>query len=407
MPTPQPFMPRKASWVRLILLMALVCSSALAQETMRPEVAKVLKAAQDALVTGPVSQALVQAREALAMPQLSAFERASVLRIVAVASMKAQDWDTAISSLEELLRLPDLSVADKRPLRESLIAAAHQQKDHARLVEQARAYLQEGGSHPGIRLALMQTLSVTRQHEELVREMQERLRLDAAAGIRTPEQELRLLASSYRELKNSEAYRDTLWRLLSAYHGKAYWAEYLYRLLDMPGFNPRLELDLYRLLEQSGNLEKESDYMDMVQLALKAGLPAEAERVLARGQQAGVLGKDASAHERLREQVRKKLREDDAQFAQLEKSAKDGNALAAVGDVLASRQSWAAASQAYMRALQAGGLRREAEVRLHHGVALLRAGQLDAARQQLQAVQGDATAQALARLWLVVSNQPL
>jgi tetratricopeptide (TPR) repeat protein len=162
-----------------------------------------------------------------------------------------------------------------------------------------------------------------------------------------------------------------------------------------------LELDLYRLLAYTDNLEEATEYKEMAELALRAGLPAEAVRVLAKGVEAGILGQgaDAPAHAKLRAEAQKKAQEDAQSFVQLEKAAKDGAAWTGVGDVYASQQNWPAANAAYAKALALGGLRREHEFRLHYAISLIQAGEKDAARQQLAAVQGDALAVELASLW--------
>ena len=55
--------------------------------------------------------------------------------------------------------------------------------------------------------------------------------------------------------------------------------------------------------------------------------------------------------------------------------------------------------EAYARAMELGGLRREHEVRLHAAISLVQADQKGSARQQLALVSGDATAVELAALW--------
>ena len=393
---------------RWLVAMSLgVCvAQAMAQDTLRPEVAKALKVAQDALAAKQSSEALDQSRKALALPQLTPYERLSVLRTLAVAAIGAQSWDTATNALEELVQSGAVPASDKLPMYESLVRLAQQQKDYARLVRHAQAYRQAGGNHPVIRTVMVQSLSLLGQHSQVVTAMQDFLALDDAQGRKTPEEELRALAVGQRQLKNDEGYREALWRLLSAHDKPEYWAQYITHLLNTPGFNSRLELDLYRLFEDKGLLEEADEYVEMAQLALKAGLPAEAVRVMAKGFDKGVLGKGSSAaqHARLRDEAQKKMREDDAQFAQMEKSAKDGPALAILGDVHFSRQNWSAAHEVYARALQAGGLRRESEVRLHHAISLLRAGQKQAARDMLRTVQGDATSLELARLWTLMAR---
>ena len=53
-----------------------------------------------------------------------------------------------------------------------------------------------------------------------------------------------------------------------------------------------------------------------------------------------------------------------------------------------------------------GGLRREAETRLHAGIVLSKIGQKEEALKMWSSVQGDATAMDLAQLWKIwQSNQ--
>ncbi len=399
---------RKAHWAnQLILLTGLlfcmvsVQAQSPAPATLRVEVHKPLAAAQEALKNNQTDQALGLTREALAVAQLTAAERAVVLRTQAVAALRAKNWDVAIEALEYLVTSPEVPVADRLPMFESLMNAGLEKKDNALVVKWARQYLKDGGPKSVIRVVMIQTLAVMGEHKQVVDEMLEKIRLDDAAGVKTPEQELRMLAVSYRQLKDNAGYQATLRRLLEAYPSKAYWAEVIQRLAQQASLNPRLELDLYRLLEQTNNLEEAGEYSDMAQQSLKAGLPSEAVRVIAKGFEAGILGQgaDAAAHAKLRADAQKKAQEDDRALPQLEKSAKDGNSWAGVGDVHASKHNWAAANAAYAKALELGSLRREHELRLHYAISLIKAGQKDAARQQLAAVQGDALAVALAGLW--------
>ena len=396
------FYPTKYWTVLAALLGSMLFTSAVhAQGTVRPEVHKPLSAAQEALKNNQADAALKLSADALAVPDLTAVERNAILRTRAVAATRAQNWDLVIESLEPLVVQPEIAVADKRPMLETLVSASQQKKDYPRLVKWARQYLQDGGPNAAMRTVMIQVLAVTGQHAEVVKEMQEKMRLDEAAGKKTAEEELRMLAVSYRQLKDNAGYQVTLRKLLTAYPSKAYWSETISRLAQTPGLNQRLELDLYRLLEESGNLEEADEFTDMAQMALRAGLPAEAQRVLAKGYEKGALGKgaEAAAHAKLKAEAQKKAQEDDKLFPQLEKSAKDGNALAGVGDVHASKQNWAAANAAYAQALAAGGLRREQEFRLHYGISLIKAGQKEQGLQQLQAVQGDVTAVEIATLW--------
>ncbi len=378
---------------------AMFCAHA--ETSLRPEVQKTLAAAQDALKNNQVEQALRLAELAAAVPSLSPSEQQLVWRLQAVAALRGQQWGLAIERLEGVLALPNVPPADRSALMESLVNASIQNKEPARTVRVARQYLQSGGTHPGIRMALLQSLSQTGEHQAVVQEMNVFLQQDAAQSRQTPEAQLRLLALAHRQLKDDAGYFAALKRLLALYPSKAYWADAIARLTNLPGFNPRYELDCYRLFVETDNLEEASEYAEMAGLALKAGLPAEALRVLNAGYDKGVLGQggDAVAHARLRSEAQKKQKEDDVLLPQLEQGAKDANAWTAVAEAHASKQNWGAAHGAFERALASGGVRREAELRLHYGISLFKAGQQAAALAQWQAIQTDLTAQELAALW--------
>jgi len=354
-----------------------------AQTPIRPEVAKSLQAAQDALKAGQLDSALALSQQ--------------------VAALQAKNFPLAVSTLENLIQeMPESTpAAQKRTLIESLLNASQQAQDFPKLVDWARIYLKLEGSNPSVRPVLIQTLSVLKRHDEVVQEMKEKMRLDEQAKVKTPESELRMLALSQRQLKDDTGYNNTLKRLLQNYPSKAYWAEMIPRLARQATFNPRFDLDLYRLLELTGNIEDAIEYVDMANLALKAGLPAEAMRVVEQAYAKGLLGKgsDAANHQKLRQQIQLRLTEDEKAMPSLEKSARDANALASLADVYAAQQKWEQSQAHYSKALAMGGLRREAETRLHAGIALFKLGQKEQAHSMWDSVQGDATAVELAQLW--------
>lgn len=380
-------------------------SGAHAQVAIRPEVAKSLQSAQDALKSGQVEVALALSQQTLAIPGVTPVEKPIIQRTLAVAALQAKNFPLAISTLENLIQdMPsEVSPAQRLPLIESLLNASQQAQDHQRVVDWGRRYLKLEGSNPSVRLVLIQTLSLIKRHDEVVQEVKEKMRLDEAAKIKTPENELRLMAVSQRQLKDDAGYNASLKLLLQNYPSKAYWAEMIPRLARQANFNARFDLDLYRLLELTGNLEDPIEYIDMANLALKAGLPAEAGRMVEQAYSAGLLGKgsDAANHQKLRQQIQQRLNEDDKAMPALEKSAKDANALASLADVYASKQKWDQAQATYSKAITMGGLRRDAETRLHAGIAFFKTGQKSEAAKLWDGVQGDATALELAQLWKI------
>jgi tetratricopeptide (TPR) repeat protein len=392
------------------LIGALICaSSANAQVPVRPELAKSLKAAQDALNAGQAENAITLAQQTLSLPGITSVEKPVIQRTLAIAALQAKNFPLAIQTLEAMLQeMPEgTPAAQKFPLMEALLSASDQVKDLPRVVNWARIYLRLEGDNPSVRPVLIQSLSFLNRHEEVVQEVKEKIRLDEASKVKTPESDLRIMAVSQRQLKDDAGYNSTLKMLLQSYPSKAYWAESIARLGRQANFNARFDLDLYRILEITGNMEDTGEFVEMANLALKAGLPAEAARVVELAFAAGKMGKgsDAANHQKLRQQIQQQLAEDDKAFPALERSAKDANTLASLAEVYASKQNWNQAQALFSKALAMGGLRREAETRLHAGIVLLKLGQKVEANKMWDSIQGEATALDFAQLWKIWQAQ--
>jgi tetratricopeptide (TPR) repeat protein len=261
------------------------------------------------------------------------------------------------------------------------------------VVEWSQRYLQQGGTNSRIRLALIQSLAVQGAHQEVLKEMPAKLQADAAAGKLPDEAELRMYAFSQQQVKDEAAYIKTLTELVKRFPSQAYWGDLLNRIPRQAAFNARYQLDVFRLMDATQNLEDADDYADMAQAALKAGLPHEALRMLDK------VAQPASAAN-LKKQVQQRVVEDDKAMQGIGPNSEDAALLAQWADVQLSKGDWRVAVPAYEKALTKGGLRREAETRLHCGIALLKSGQSDAAKVMLSSVKGDDTATLLAALWL-------
>ena len=107
---------------------------------------------------------------------------------------------------------------------------------------------------------------------------------------------------------------------------------------------------------------------------------------------------------KLKQQAQQRATEDDKALKSLTVTSDNGPMLVQLGDVLLSKGQWAEAAEAYQKALSKGGLKREADARLHCGLALLKAKQVDAAKSMLQSVAGDAAVVQMATLWVSLAK---
>ena len=229
-------------------------------------------------------------------------------------------------------------------------------------------------------------------------------------GRRPEEADLLRLADAQARTSNTAGQAATLEKLLFNYPKKDYWAIYLGRLPRKAGFSPRLGLDVMRLRLAIGSLDKTDDFMEMAQLALQAGLPAEGKAIVDKGFASGALGAGAEAerHKRLRDLANKQEAEGKAsidQRATVAAATKDGNDLVQVGYAYATMGQADKAVALIEQGIAKGGLKRPDDAKLRLGMALLQTGKNKAkAVQVLRAVPGtDGTAE-LGRLWGLYAN---
>ena len=387
------------SWKKMLALSVLgVALHAVAQVNMRPEVARSLQAAQEAIQAKQPDVALQKIQEARSTPQLTEPEKMFLERLSVVAAMNAQKFDVASSSLDYLLQNKELSVADRLTLTETMVSVSLRTKDYAKAVQWAKRYAQDGGKSQRVHIMKVQALALQGLHKDVVQEMQDAYK---TAGYQAEEAELRIYAFSQKQLKDDAGYVNTLAQLATRFPNKDYWADLLNAMGRIPGVSARTQLDVSRLMDAAGTMQEGEDFIDTAQFAIKAGLPHEALRVLDQGQTAGLYkGTLASQAAKVKQQAQQRAAEDDKATKSLSLASDNGSMLVQLGDVLLSKGQWAEAAEAYQKALSKGGLKREADARLHCGVALFKAKQTEQAKAMLQTVSGDASATLMAGLWI-------
>ncbi|WP_130483922.1 hypothetical protein [Sphaerotilus mobilis] len=381
-------------------LATLLASSAVrAQTALRAEVAKPLQAAQELIKSGNPAGALAQAVNARSIANLSASERVTVERVAATAALHAKDTASAIEALVYLSAEASVPPAERLTFQEILIGLQRAQGDLPGLARTARLYLDQGGGKAGIRALYLQSLSAQKRHADIVDYLKPMLADERQTTLTEPE--ATALALAQQALGNDAGYYDALKRLVTvAPTNPDYWREVLAQLRERPGFDPRHELDVVRLMAHRHLLGGADAHLQHAQLALKAGYPLEAARVLEAGEaaQAFVSAADRQSLDKLRLTVQKKVAEDAPQIRALE-AATAAPQRAELAEILASKGDHAGAIALYRLALQGTGLRREDELRLHLLVSLELSGQRQEARELLSSLKPGSTARELGVLW--------
>jgi hypothetical protein len=373
---------------------------------VRAEIGRPLQQASELLRAGKAREALAKAREADAVGGKTAAEQLIIDRMKAAAAQRANDFPTAIAALEAIH--PKVSGAEAGQIAEQLAAAYAQTRNNAKATEWMNRAIAAGNNSATIRQLQQFLLSTSGDFNAIARDSAAAVQAAEQAGRRPAEDDLLRLADAQNRLGQTNAYVATLEKLLLNYPKKDYWNAYLGRVARKAGFSPRYELDLLRLRLASGTITKTEEYMEAAQLALQAGFPAEARRIIEQGYANKLLGTGAEAgrHQRLRDLAIKQEGESKAniaaQVAEAEK-AKDGDNLVKWGYALVTLGEVDRGIGVIQQGLAMPGLKRPDEARLRLGMAQLQSGKArNTAVQTLRGVRGtDGTAD-IARLWTAV-----
>jgi hypothetical protein len=285
---------------------------------------------------------------------------------------------------------------------QAIAVAYYSQKDYASAARWTQRYFKEGGNDPQMRTVLLQSYYLGNDCNNV----NKMLAGEEGSNKRNTEEELQILANCFLRQKDTGGYVNTIEKLVVHYPKKEYWTDLLSRVQKKPGFSDRLGINVYRLRMATGNLTNTNDYMEMAQLALQAGVPAEAKAIIDKGYQTGMMGKgdQAERHGRLRDLANKTHEESLKKRAQDEKealAAKDGNALVTVGLNYVYEGNAAKGLALMEQGIKKGGLKRPEDAKLRLGEAQLHAGQKQKGVQTLREVKGNDGAADIARLWVL------
>ncbi|NYH19216.1 tetratricopeptide repeat protein [Paraburkholderia bryophila] len=370
-----------------------------AADTLRPDVAKPLNAAQDLYRAHKYKDALTKIDQAAAVPGKTPYESTMIEEMRGAAAAAAGESGIAAQSYETLLSSGKLSGADEQRTTAALAGIYFQQKNYAQAAKVAQRYLKAGGGDPDMRVLLVQSYYLSNDCTSVVSLLKPGIDAQARAGHAPDESQLQLLGTCAQRVKDDTTYRGALEKLV-AYHPKqSYWDDMFAAIRNKPGYSSALDIDTYRLRRATGSLSTADDYMEMTQLAIVAGTTAEGKQVIDQGFTSGVLGHDAQADRE------KRLQALAAKRAQA--PADPANPVSPVN--VGFNQVFAGQAKQGLAAMEAaiakGGLDHPDQAQLHLGVAYYVAGDKARALQTFRTVKGTDGSADLARLWVLVASK--
>ncbi|KVR96153.1 tetratricopeptide repeat protein [Burkholderia vietnamiensis] len=391
-------------WKRMMALTALGAACVLgrpawAADALRPDVAKPLAAAQDLYRAHKYRDALGKIAQAAAVPNRTPYETYMVEATRGAAAMAAGDTGVAAQAYETVLNSGRLSGADEQRTTAVLAGIYFQQKNYPQAIRVAQRYLKAGGTDPDMRTLLTQSYYLSNDCSQVVSQLKASTEAQAKAGHAPDEGQLQMLATCAQKSKDAGAYRSALGMLVAYHPSPAYWADMISAIRGSPGYLSSLDLDIYRLRRATGTLTTADGYMEMTQLALVAGTPAEGRQVIDQGFASGVLGKDGQANRE------KRLQALAAKRAQAGADAANPVAPLDVGMNLVFAGHAAQGLSTMEQVIAKGGLEHPDAARLRLGEAYYVAGQKAHAVQVLRTVKGNDGSADLAKLWIAVASR--
>jgi tetratricopeptide (TPR) repeat protein len=335
------------------------------------------------------------------------YETFFLSRTKAVVASSTANTPLLMTCFEEMINSGFLSQDEKLKYMEAMAGTYFNDKKYKEAQIWTERYLELSKDAVVMQDLLVRALYLQDDYVGSVRELKKQIQGDLDAKRIPSHDRLRLLHGSEMKLKNVDGSTKALEMLVTYHPKKEYWADLLYRLPNKQGFSDRLRLDWYRLMFRTENLEDASQYQEMAELSLLAGLPAEAKNVMEVGYKVNMLGvgKNAAKHKPILDKAIKQAADDaktlDAGEAAA-KAAKTGLAMVNMGYNFATLGQFEKGIPLIEQGIAKGGLKAPEEAKLHLGMAYLQAGNRAKAEEVLKTVQGNDGAVEIARYWLLV-----
>jgi tetratricopeptide (TPR) repeat protein len=380
-----------------------------AEEPAKPKISKQvavpLQAAQKAMQAKQWEPALAELKKAQAIEKKTPVEDYQIDEFLGYILLQQKKYKEAAVVFERMLN-SGLVPAEQVDERTKAVAQMYfQEKDYKKAIEWAKKWLDKHPNQEDMMVLLGQAYYLQEDYKNSGDIMSKVVANAEKAGQSPKENYLQIVMSSHFKLDNKDGIADTLKKLVRYYPKQEYWNN----LLDIyrrKSSGDRATLGYYRLMTDVGVLKDKADYMESAQLAIEAGVPGEAQTVVEKGVENGTLKStdktEQGRYDRLLAAAKKQVATDRAALPQLAKDAEkatQGQADVGLGQAYLSYNMLDEAIVALQRGIKKGGVTDIDEAQISLGIALMKKGQKDQARQAFKAVKADSKWADLAELW--------
>lgn len=380
-------------------------------QTLRPELGKIIQAAQVLGDAKNYKEALVKLDESNILADKTPYETFAVERTRATYFMGMEQKENAAKSLEIVMNTNQLKPADQQNIVKLLSQIYFQLADYKQSISWAERFVADGGKDLKMLDLLNKAYYLNKDYAKALKGFQANVDAEIAAGVVPVEQNFKLIAICHQELKDKEGALAAIELWNTYYPSVDNWIRLLNRLPSKQGFSEKLYLDLYRLKLDIGLLDNADDYVDMAETATRAALPAEAKKILEAGFAAKILGEgaDAKKHQAQLDAANKRAAEDLKTMQQGEVSAaknKEGTGLVNLGMAYATAGQFDKGISLIEQGI-AKGLPRLEEAKLHLALVYYWAGKKEEAIARFNEIKGADGSGDIAHFWVLNIKHPM
>ena len=376
------------------------------KNTNSEKVAKLLQPAQESLKNKQYAAALAKIHEAAALPEKTPFDQYTIAEFGCTANIGAGNYADAAKDCETKLDSSFMPPGEVPQLTRALLALNFQVKNYDKAIEFGQRAIKGGFATEDNKNVVAQAYYLKGNYKEAQKTEEALVDSEIKAGQTPKEDQLKLVLGSCVKLEDKDCQAHTMERLVAYYPKPDYWQQLLFTMRRSTSNNDTNTLQTYRLMFDVDVLKEAGDYNEMAQLALDAGSPGEAQRVLEKGFEKNVFTEQRvkDRNTRLLESVKKQAATDQASLPRLEADADKAptgvkSAAAGLGEY--GYGQYDKAADLLAKGISKGGLTNEANTRLLLGIAQFKAGKKDEAIKTFKQVKGDPALEQLASLWVL------
>jgi hypothetical protein len=383
-------------------------------DTVRPDLYKLLDPTVVKQLMADKKYAEVQDNltKADAFPDKTPYEVYVIDRMkLALGSASGND-KMAMAALEAVIASGRMQPADQADFIQALSNYYYNAKNYPKAIEWMKRYQKESATPLKVRPAMIRAYYLSGDYANAKTELLPVV-ADAEKAGKAPElEDLRLLASAAAKLKDTATYVAAMEKLVAYYPSDDFWTDLLNRMQSKPTFNQHaLQLDALRLENKAIKTMAPEEYTEMAELALAAGFPTEAKKVLDAGFAQAVLGtgSNGSKHKQLRDKAGKGAADDAKTIANGEAGAakaKDGTGLVNLGWAYVTMDQFDKGIALIEQGVAKGGMKRPEDARLRLGMAYAVASRKADALKAFDSVKGEDGVADLAKYWTLWLNRP-